>query len=125
MTMDAQALELATRFGTALEAAARTGDWAAVYPCLAPDVEWVTPKRTLTGIDEVEHDLTWASPRERLDREFQVGDWEDRGEGRAAIEVREIYRMKDSGDFAYQRDLHIEITIRAGKIARYEIRPVG
>jgi ketosteroid isomerase-like protein len=125
MTMDAETLDLATRFGTALETASRTGDWTAVYPCLAPDVEWVTPMRTLTGIDEVEHDLTWAWPRERLDREYQVGDWEDRGEGRAAIEVREIYRMRDSGDFAYQRDLRIEITIRAGKIARYEIRPVG
>jgi hypothetical protein len=125
MAMDADALELATRFATALERAAKTGDWTAVYPCLAPDVEWVTPKRTLTGLDQVENDLTWATPPEHLVREFDVGDWVDCGEGRAAVEVRETYRMKDSGDFAYQRDLRIEITIRADQIARYELRPIG
>ena len=28
-----------------------------------------------------------------------------------------------TGDFAYQRDLHTEVMIHGGKIARYEIRP--
>jgi hypothetical protein len=43
-------LEIANQFGAALEGAARTGDWTAVYPLLGPDVEWVTPKRTLSVI---------------------------------------------------------------------------
>ena len=125
MTMEPGDLELATRFRFALEAAAKSGDWAAVYPCLAPDVEWVTPKRTLSGIDQVEHDLTWAAPPEHLDQEFEVGDWDDLGEGRAAVTVRRIYTVKGTGDFAYRRDLRIEIAIRDGRIARYEIRTVG
>ena len=123
--MEPDDLELVTRFRVALEQAATTGDWTDVYPCLAADVEWVTPKRTLTGIDEVERDLIWGTPPEHLDQEFQVGDWAGLGEGRAAVEVRRIYRVKGTGDFAYQRDLRIEITIRDGKIGRYEIRPVG
>ena len=123
--MENDELAIARRFATALEEAAKTGDWREVYPCLAAEVEWVTPKRTLSGIDEVEHDLIWASPPEHLDQEFQVGDWAELGDGRAAVEVRQTYRLKGSGDFAYQRDLRIEITIRDGKISRYESRRVG
>ena len=123
--MHAGEVELARRFRTVLEEAATTGDWASVYSCLATDVEWVTPKRTLTGIDEVEHDLIWGKPPEHLDLEFQADDWVDLGEGLARLDVLQIYRMKDSGDFAYQRELRIEITIRDGKIGRYEIRTVG
>jgi hypothetical protein len=123
--MDARELELAHRFRIALEGAAKTGDWAQVYPCLATDVEWVTPKRTLAGIDEVEHDLTWGTPPEHLDQEFQTGDWVDLGPGCARLDVLQIYRVKGSGDFAYQRELRIEITMSEGKIGRYEIRTVG
>jgi ketosteroid isomerase-like protein len=123
--MGAGELELAARFRLALEEAAKTGDWTGVYPLLAPDVEWITPKRTLTGIDEVEHDLIWGSPPELLDLEFEVGDWVELGEGRLAVGVHEIYRMKGSGDFAYERDRRIEITIREGTIIRYEMRIVG
>src|SRR5215471_9556748 len=112
MAMDPVDFELATRFRVALEQAAKTGEWTDVYPCLAADVEWVTPQRTLTGIDEIEHDLIWGTPPEHLDQEFQVCEWAAFGEGCAAVEVRRIYRVKGTGDFAYQRDLRIEITIR-------------
>jgi ketosteroid isomerase-like protein len=125
MTMQPGELEVATRFRNALERAAQTGDWTEVYPCLADDVEWVTPKRTLVGIDEVEHDLIWGTPPEHLDQEFQVGEWVDLGDRRAAVDVHQVYRVKGSGDFAYERDLRIEIAIRDGKIVRYEIRAVG
>ena len=48
-----QDVEIAERFRLALEAAIRTNDREVVYTLLAPDVEWVTPKRTLHGIDEM------------------------------------------------------------------------
>jgi hypothetical protein len=51
--MGADDLEIARRFRIALEAAAKSGDREALYPFLAADVEWVTAKRTLHGIDEV------------------------------------------------------------------------
>jgi hypothetical protein len=33
--------------------------------------------------------------------------------------------MKKTGEFAYERDLHIELTIQDRKITRYEMRIVG
>jgi hypothetical protein len=33
--------------------------------------------------------------------------------------------MKGTGDFAYARDRRVELTIRDGVIARYEMRVVG
>jgi hypothetical protein len=122
---DTDRLEVARRFQNALEHAAKTGDWTSVYPCLATEVEWVTQVRELSGLEQVEHDLTWASPPEHLELEFQAGQWVDLGEGRAAVGVHETYRVKGSGDFAYRRKLRIEVTIRDGKVCRYEMKIVG
>jgi hypothetical protein len=119
------AIRTAALFGAALADAARSGDWTNVYPYLTADVEWVTPKRTLVGIDEVEHDLTWGRPPENLDVDFEVGEWADLGRGRAAVDVVEVYRVKGSGDFAYRRGRRIEVTIHAGKVKRYEMAVVG
>jgi len=117
--------QTATRFLGALELAAKTGDWDGVYPLLAQDIEWVTPKRTLNGIDEVRTDLTWASPPERLDMEFEVGNVEDLGGGRMAVQVRQIYRMKGSGEFAYHRVRRIDLVVTDERVRRYEMRIVG
>ena len=117
--------EIATRFLGALEIAAKTGDWDAVYPLLAQDIEWVMPKRTLNGIDAVRTDLTWASPPVHLDMEFEVGHLEDLGGGRMAVEVRQVYRMKGSGDFAYHRMRRIELVVTDEQVRRYEMRIVG
>jgi hypothetical protein len=64
-------------------------DREAVYRCWAPDVEWVTPKRTLRGIDEIGKELTWDSPPEKLDLEFEAGDWVDLGDRRVACDVHQ------------------------------------
>lgn len=122
--MGADEIEIAGRFQTVLVAAAKTGNWEAVYPFLATDVEWVTPKRTLQGIDQVREDLIWGSPPDNLDLEFEVGEWVELGGGRVASEVRQIYRLKGSGDFAYERNRRIELTLRNGMIGRYEMRIV-
>jgi ketosteroid isomerase-like protein len=123
--MGADDLEIARQFRIALEAAAKSGDREVVYPFLAADVEWVTPKRTLHGIDEVREELIWGSPPENLDLEFEEGDWLELGDGRVLSDVRQIYRVKGTGDFAYERNRQIELTIRDGKISRYEMRIVG
>ena len=47
--MRAEDVEVAGQFLAALEAAASSGDREAVYPLLAPDVEWVTPRTNATG----------------------------------------------------------------------------
>ena len=118
-------LDIARQFRIALEAAAKSGDREAVYPFLAADVEWVTPKRTLHGIDEVREELIWGSPPENLDLEFEEGDWLELDDGRVVSDVRQIYRVKGTSDFAYERNRQIELTILDGKISRYEMRIVG
>jgi ketosteroid isomerase-like protein len=123
--MSTEDIQLAGEFRAALEVAAQTGDRETVHALLAPEIEWVTPKRTLRGIDEVKEELTWGAPAEHLDLEFEQGDWVDLGDGHVSCDVRQIYRMKESGEFAYERERHIDLMIREGKIHRYEMRIVG
>jgi ketosteroid isomerase-like protein len=118
-------LELAERFREALEAAVRTGDREPVYALLAPDVEWVTPLRTLLGVDDMRANWSWGSSPESFDYEFEEGDWADLGDGRLACEVRQVYRLKESGDFAYERKRRVVLTIRDGMISRYELIVAG
>jgi ketosteroid isomerase-like protein len=122
--MGAAELEIAGEFQAALETAAKTGDREALYSFLAPDVEWVAPMRTLQGIDEVKQQMIWGMPPEHLDLEFTVSDWADLADGRVACDAHEVFRMKTTGEFAYERNLHIELTIRDGKIARYAMRTI-
>src|SRR5512133_2923612 len=123
--MRAEDVEIAGAFLAALEEAAENGDREAVCPLLAPDVEWVTPKRILRGIDEIREELTWGSPPDKLDLEFEAGDWLDRGDGRVACDVQHVSRWKETREVSYERDRRIEVTIRDGKISRYEMRIVG
>ena len=118
-------LELAREFLGALAVAAKTGEAEAVYPLLAPDVEWLTPQFALSSVGEVRERFEWFSPREQLEVEFGEPELTDLGSGRIVSEVQEVYRMKDTGDFAYARERRIELTIREGVIARYEMRFTG
>jgi ketosteroid isomerase-like protein len=117
--------EIASRFLTALEAAAKTGDRDPVYPFLAADVEWVTPQRSLVGVDAIRKELTWGNPPDKLDLEFERGDLVELGDGRLASDVRQVYTLKTTGEFAYTRMRRVELTVRDGKVSRYEMRSVG
>lgn len=114
-------LEVAGRFLAALETAARTGERSGLYPLLAADVEWVAHGRTLHGIDEIREQLTWGAPPEHLDLEFEERDRQNLGDGRVVSEVHQVYRMKGTGDFAYERNRRVELTIRDGLVSRYEM----
>src|SRR6266536_3549833 len=102
--MRAEDVEVAGQFLAALEAAASSGDREAVYPLLAPDVEWVTPKRALRGIDEIREELTWGLSPEKLDLEFEARDWVDLDDGRFACDAHQVYRWKETGEVSYERD---------------------
>jgi ketosteroid isomerase-like protein len=123
--MAAEDVEVAERFREALEAAVRTGDREPIYGLLAPDVEWVMPQRTLHGVEEMRTEWTWGSSPETFDYEFGEGDWADRGDGRLVCDVRQVYRLKETGDFAYERTRRIQLTVRNGRISRYEMTNVG
>jgi len=92
---------------------------------VAPDVEWITPQRTLHGAEELRTWRLWGSSAEAFDFEFDEGEWVDDGDGRVSCEVKQVYRVKETGDFAYERLRRVELAIRDGKIARYELRFTG
>ena len=103
----------------------RTGDHEAVVELVAPDVEWVTPQRTLNGVDELRTWRLWGSSAEAFDFEFAEGDWVDHGDGRLECEVKQVYRVKETGDVAYERVRRVEVTVQDGRISRYELRFTG
>jgi hypothetical protein len=123
--MGAEDVEVATRFLRAAGASLKTGDREPVYPLLAQEVEWVTPMRTLHGVDEVRSELIWGFMPETLDVELELGELEDLGEGRVRCDVREEYRWKPTGEFAHERRRRVEVTVQDGKISRYEMRVVS
>jgi ketosteroid isomerase-like protein len=123
--VSADELACARQFLEVLAEAARTGDRGAIYPLLAPDVEWLTPKRDVRGIDEARDELGWIRPPDHLDVEFGEPELTHLGDGRVVCDVHETYHLKETGDYAYARDRRIELTLREGKVARYEMRLVG
>jgi hypothetical protein len=123
--MTVEDIEIATRFRAALEDAVATGDRELVLKLVTLDVEWVTPQRTLHGIEELRTWPLWDASADAFDFQFGEGDWIDHGDGRLACDVTQVYRVKDTGDFAYQRVRRVELTIQDQKIRRYELRFTG
>jgi hypothetical protein len=77
-------LEIARQFLAALTTVANTGERELLYPFLTADVEWVTPRRELSGIDEVREELTRMTAPENFDLEFEATQMSDLGGGRIA-----------------------------------------
>jgi hypothetical protein len=77
--------------------------------------------RTLSGIDEIRDQLTWVAPPDNLDIEFEQPDTTDHGDGTFTCDVRELYRMKQTGELAYTRKRLVKFTIQDGKVIRYEM----
>ena len=118
-------VDVARTFLDVLRTAAQTGDRSALYPLLADDVEWLTPQRDVEGIEAAQQELTWIKPPDTLELEFDEPNLSDLGGGHVVSDVHEVYRVKGTGEFAYARDRRIDLTIRDGKVARYEMRIVG
>jgi hypothetical protein len=116
-------LELAERFLAALANTAATGDPEPLYPLLAEDIDW--QPRALSGIEEVRERSSWPVPPEDLDFEFEIGEIRDLGDGQLVVDVRQLYRMKTTGEVASTRDRRIELTVLDGKISRYDMKVVG
>jgi hypothetical protein len=120
--MSSADLDIAQEFRSALEAALDTGDFGVVVALLAPDVECVMPQHVLNGVDAFTEELSRVRPSGRFGIDFEDGDWNDRGGGRFSCEVRALYRSKVSDDLSYSRDRSFELTIRDGKVSRFEMR---
>ena len=120
--MPATDLDTAQQFQSAVEVALNTGDFGQVASLLAPDVECVTPQHSVHGVEAMVEELSRARPTERFGIEFESGEWKRRGDGRYSREIRALVRRKETGELSYSRDRSFELTIRAGKISRYEMR---
>jgi len=103
-------------------------DTEAAAALLAPDLEWVVVSgESLRGIDEVRKYYAGAGSGgpETLDVEFDPGELEDLGDGHVSAVNHQIYRWKETGELAYERQARIEYTIRDGRIIRYEAKLLG
>ena len=118
-------LQVASSFLAELAAVGKSGNRDRLYPLLAADVVWVTPQRELEGLDEVRNGLTWVAQGKTLGVEFKERKLTDLGDGRIVANVHEVYRVRGTGDFAFERDRLIKVTIRDRRVARYEMRIVG
>ena len=120
--MGADEVAVANRFRAAREEAFATGDRELVYALFADDVEYTTPHRTLRGLSEIREKLKWGGEKENLDVELEEGDWRDLGDGDVASETRMVQRWKETGEVAATMVIREQLTVRDGKIARYERR---
>ncbi len=116
--MTAEDINVAEQLLEAVERDDREG----VYALFADDIEYVTDRRTLRGIDEVREKLSWGGPKENLDVELEAGEWVDHGHGHLARDFHQVMRWKESGEIADQVRGRLDLRIRDGKIARYERR---
>ena len=111
-------LELARQLGDAMEVGLD-----AVCALLCDDAEYVTDRRTLRGLAEIREKLGERSGEtlENLDREFSSGEWE-RSDGVVVCRSRVVLRWKETGEVATASDVYETVTVRDGKISRYERR---
>lgn len=123
--MLAEDLDIAQEFQSAVEDALCGGDFGPVVALLAPDVEVVTPQHSLQGVEALSEELSRSRAAESLEVEFEHGDWKHLGNGRYSCEVRALFRSKVTGEVSYSRDRSFALTIRAGKVSRYEMRFAG
>jgi ketosteroid isomerase-like protein len=116
--MSAEDIALANHLLVAVDRDDREG----TYALFSDDIEYVTDRRTLRGIEEIREKLIWGGPKENLDIEIEGDGWVDLGDGHLVQDFRRIMRWKESGEVADQVRGRIDLRIRDGKIIRYERR---
>lgn len=122
--MGADDVAVAERFRSAVAEAFATGDHELVYAFFADDVEYTTPHRTLRGLGEVREKLKWGRGEpDNLEVELEEGGWRDLGAGNVVSETRMVQRWKETGEIAATMIIREQLTVRDGKVVRYERRP--
>ena len=116
--MGTEDLELARRLHKAMDVGLD-----AVCALLCDDAEYVTDRRTLRGLAEIREKLGERSGEtlENLERDFSSGEWEH-ADGAVVGRSRVVLRWKETGEVATSTDVIETVTVRDGKVARYERR---
>ena len=99
-------------------------DFEAAGELLDPDVETVTPRGTLRGIQACQRVLQKASGDEQFAMEQAEPEFED-VEGDVIARTREIARWRETGEVAYERDFAMRLTLDEERIVRIVMMPGG
>jgi ketosteroid isomerase-like protein len=99
-------------------------DLDAAEELLDPDVETVTPRGTLRGIEACRQVLHKASGDAQFAMEQAEPEFEDI-EGDVIARTHEIARWRETGDVAYERDFAVRLTLDDERIVRIVVMPGG
>jgi ketosteroid isomerase-like protein len=97
-------------------------DLKAATELLDPDVETVTPRGTLRGIEACRQVLQKASGDEQFAMEQAEPDFEDI-DGDVIARTHEIARWRKTGELAYERDFAVRLTLEGDRIVRIVVMP--
>ena len=99
-------------------------DLDAAEAFLDPDVETVTPRGTLRGIEACRQVLEKAVGDEQFATEQSAPVLEEI-EGDVIARTHEIARWRETGEVAYERDFALRLTLDGERIVRVVVMPGG
>jgi ketosteroid isomerase-like protein len=97
-------------------------DLEAAKELLDPDVETVTPRGTLRGVEACRQVLQKASGDEQFAMEQASPEFED-VDGDVIARTREIARWRETGEVAYEREFAVRLTLANERIIRIVVMP--
>ena len=99
-------------------------EFDAAAALLDPDVETVTPRGSLRGIEACRQVLQKASGDEQFALEQAEPEFEEI-EGDVIARTQEIARWRETGEMAYKREFAVRLTLDDARIVRIVVRPGG
>ena len=99
-------------------------EFDAAAALLDPDVETVTPRGSLRGIEACRQVLQKASGDEQFALEQAEPEFEEI-EGDVIARTQEIARWRETGEMAYKREFAVRLTLDDARIVRIVVMPGG
>jgi hypothetical protein len=97
-------------------------DFEAAEELLDPDVETVTPRGTLRGIQACQQVLQKASGGEQFEMKQAEPEFEEI-DGDVIARTHEVARWRETGDVAYERDFAVRLTLEDDRVVRIVVMP--
>ena len=99
-------------------------DFEALEALLDPEVETVTPRGSVRGVDACRNVLQKAGGDEQFAMEQASPQFEE-VDGDVIARTREIARWRETGEVAYERDFAVRLTLDDERIVRVVVLPGG
>ena len=97
-------------------------DFEAAGELLDPDVETVTPRGTLRGVQACRQVLQKASGDEQFEMEQAEPEFEEI-DGDVIARTHEIARWRETGKVAFERDFGMHLTLKDDRVVRIVVMP--